>query len=64
MEGMRCVRIKPLDPSDASGNPYGGVDLVHRMAGGFVDEDGSEGEFRVNRRLQTLIVGVLGAGNR
>lgn len=35
--------VKFPDPSDASDDPYGGVDLIHHMAGGFVDERGSKG---------------------
>ena len=61
-EGMRCVRIKPLDPSDASGNPYGGVDLVHRMAGGFVDEDGSEGRVSSEPEIADTHRGCAGGG--
>jgi len=56
------VRIEPPDPSDASGNPYGGVDLVHRMAGGFVDKDGSEGRVSSEPEITDTHRGVLGGG--
>ena len=43
MKGKLWGRIEPPDPSDASSEPYGGVDLVFGVATGFVDEGRSEG---------------------
>ena len=48
--GMMGVRIELPDPRDASSDSYGGVDLVLRLAGGFVDEDRSEG--RASREFE------------
>lgn len=42
-EGRLWGQVELPDPGDASDHPDGGVDLVFRVAGGFVDEGRSEG---------------------
>ena len=49
-------RIQLPDPSDASGELYGGVDLVLGIAGGLVNENSSQGKSRESWSVQPLIV--------